>query len=78
MSHLTLWHPIKSFPTDETSIGVNRLNDAISTFGAELAADMASPAGDALDFEKLGVTLAHGLARMSHLLGVAPVAGLIG
>ncbi len=62
-----IWQPIKSYPLDDTDIGVNRLIDAMSTFGADLVGDIGSPAGDASDFEKLGVAPAHDLARMSHL-----------
>jgi Ca2+-binding RTX toxin-like protein len=62
-----VWQPIKSFPMDDSSIGMNRLIDAMATFGVDLVSDIAQPASDALDFDKFGVAPSHDLARMSHL-----------
>jgi trimeric autotransporter adhesin len=62
-----VWRPIKSFLDERTSVGFDRLVDAMATFGAEAVTDVGSPEGDGISRGALEQLAAgHELHRANH------------
>jgi hypothetical protein len=62
------WMPIKSFLHDDTAVGVNRLIDAISSFGAEAVTDANVPSRGVMEGGVLEqLTAQHEMGRVAQL-----------